>query len=88
MTNTPLIRAARALVLKESGTDSFDALSDELQEQVIESVKAVMEALREPDPVMAQAGAEIVRKAHSEDGHTAFEGDAANVWRAMIDAVD
>jgi hypothetical protein len=84
---TPLARAARALVLKESGTDSFDALEPELQEQVIESVKAVVEALREPDPVMAQAGAEIVRNVHGENGHAAFEGDAANVWRAMIDAV-
>jgi hypothetical protein len=87
MTNTPLIRAARALVLKESGADSFDDLEPELQEQVIESVKTVLEALREPDPVMTHAGAEIVRKAHSEEGHIEFEGDAANVWRAMIDAV-
>jgi hypothetical protein len=51
-------------------------------------VRAVVQALREPDSVMTHAGAEIVRKAHSEDGHAAFEGDAANVWRVMIDVVD
>jgi hypothetical protein len=84
---TPLARAARALVLQESGTDSFDALEPELQEQVIESVKAVVMALREPDPVMNHAGAQIVRSVHSDEAHEAFEGDAANVWRAMIDAV-
>jgi hypothetical protein len=84
---TPINRAARALVLQESGVDDFDGLSPELQAQVIESVKAVLMAVREPDPVMTHAGADFIRKAHSEDGHANFDGDAANAWRAMIDAV-
>jgi hypothetical protein len=56
-------------------------------ESFLPNAHAALAALREPDPVMTNAGAEIVRKAHGEDGHAAFEGDAANVWRAMIDAV-
>jgi hypothetical protein len=44
-------------------------------------------ALREPDRVMTHAGAHFIRKAHSEESHANFDGDAANAWRAMIDAV-
>jgi hypothetical protein len=68
-------RAARALVLKESGTDSFDDLAPELQEQATESVKAVVEALREPSEAMALAARDNVTLQ-----------DPASVWPAMIDA--
>jgi len=73
MTDTPLMRAARALVLKESGTDSFDGLEPELQEQVIESVKVVLEAVREPSEAMRAAASRIP---HARD---------AEIFQAMID---
>lgn len=74
---TPLRKAARALVLKESGTDSFDALSEELQEQVIESVKAVLEAMRSPSDAMLSAGSDASME-------PPFVAEYA--WQAMIDA--
>jgi hypothetical protein len=74
---SPLAKAARALVLKESGTDSFDALEPELQEQVIESVKAVLEAVRSPSDAMLEAGVDGA-------GNSAFEVE--NAWQAIIDA--
>jgi hypothetical protein len=76
---TPLARAARALVLKESGTDSFDALEPELQEQVIESVKAVLEAIREPSDAMLDAGDHLI----------VLRGEGVqpiSVYHTMIDA--
>ena len=83
---TPLEKAARAMVKVESGEDCYDALDEAQQQAATEAFKAGLLAMRDPDPVMAAAGAQVVRKVHSEDGHEAFEGDAANVWRAMIDA--
>lgn len=72
---TPLRKAARAKVLIESGSDDFDALSEELQEQVIESVKAVLMAIREPSEAMVMAG----------DEQPVLDGSDKR-WRAMIDA--
>lgn len=83
---TLINRAARALCVKESGTDCFDSLDEPAQHNLMERVRVVLEAAREPDGLMEEAGAEIVRYVHSEESEAAFEDDAANVWRAMLDA--
>lgn len=82
---TPLHRAARALVLNK-GETCFDALSPELRERAIESVKIVLEAIREPSEAMHDA-------AHSSDAlsWTAAPGEGIDsvhwdvAWQAMID---
>lgn len=80
---TPIQRAARALVLQESGTDSFDGLSDELQAQVIESVKAVAEAFRDgKDP--SEIATQVVPQYISRHHH--FDGIYARRWEAAYDA--
>jgi len=43
MTDTPLIRAARALMLSQSGVDDFDALDPEMQAGLLDDVRAVLE---------------------------------------------
>jgi hypothetical protein len=84
---TPLHRAARALVLKESGSDGFDAMAPELQERAIESVKAVLQAIREPSEGMhdaAQTSEALSWTAAPGEGLDAVHWDFA--WQAMIDA--
>ena len=84
---TPIERAARALAIAESGVDEWNQLDDDFQEAFKDSVRAVLKALREPDGLMKHVGAHVVRNVHSEESEAEFEGDAAMVWRRMIDAV-
>jgi len=56
MTDTPLHRAARALMKSQSGVDDFDALDDEMQAGLIEDVKAVLDELFEPSDQMILVG--------------------------------
>lgn len=86
MTNPRLQRAAKALMRCRSGIDDLEGLDDELQAQLMDEARAVLEEFREPDRMMTEAGAEIVRNVHSEESGAAFEDDAANVWRVMIEA--
>jgi hypothetical protein len=51
-----------------------------------ENARAAIAALREPDDLMVQAGAEIVRHIGAAESDEAFLNDAANTWRLMIDA--
>jgi hypothetical protein len=69
---TPLMRAARALALKESGTASLDALKPELQEQVIKSVRRCWRRLG------------IRARRWSWSPNVTLQ-DPASVWPAMID---
>lgn len=48
--------------------------------------RAMLQALRDPTPRMAEGGAMIVRNVHEGESAAAFESDAANVWRYMVDA--
>jgi hypothetical protein len=41
---TPIERAARALALKQSGVDEWDALDEAFQQQLIETARAVIDA--------------------------------------------
>ncbi|RVT93074.1 hypothetical protein [Sphingomonas crocodyli] len=45
-----------------------------------------MEAMREPTDGMKEAGAEVTRYIGTNEAIDAYEGDAANVWRLMVDA--
>lgn len=85
MADTPMVRAARALVLSQSGSDDFDRLDGNTQANVIENVRAVVQALREPTDEMAGAGAEIIAAVGPDESVVAHQSDARNVWRFMID---
>lgn len=71
---TPVERAARALALSQSGVDCFDDLEPEAQANAIETVRAVLQAIREPNVAMVDAGWAVQDNSMTE------------VWQAMIDA--
>jgi hypothetical protein len=84
---TPIQRAARALVLKESGVSDFSGLSPEAREQALERVKVVLEALRDPSDAMydaAQTSDALAWMAAPGEGLDEVHWDVA--WQAMIDA--
>jgi len=47
----------------------------------------ILNALREPDEAMAEAGAEIIRNVGPSESDSAYANDAVNTWRFMIDAL-
>jgi hypothetical protein len=47
----------------------------------------MIDALRDPDERMTEAGAEIVRNVSRAESREAYRSDAANTWRFMIDAL-
>lgn len=79
-------RAAQALALAQDGVD-WDHLAPETQARFRENVRLVLNALREPDEAMAEAGAEIIRNVGPSESDTAHASDAVNTWRFMIDAL-
>lgn len=83
---SPIERAARALSRHERGTDCYDGLDEAQQQTLQESVMVVMQSFQQPDRMMTEAGAQIVRNVHREESGAAFEDDAANIWRAMFGA--
>jgi hypothetical protein len=56
------------------------------QVDVAAVVHAVLQAIREPDEEMSEAGAEIIRNVGRDEAAEAYQGDAVNTWRYMIDA--
>ena len=75
MTDTPLRRAARALMKSQSGADDFDALDPEMQSGLLDDVRAVLQAVWEPSDAMIAAAQDTVTINHPAD-----------VWPAMVDA--
>lgn len=94
MTDTPLIRAAKALAdaLSEHGIPTH--LEDDGRLVILQScecaefvkaaplVRAVLEAVREPSEAVADAGMDLL----TERGCNPLTGDAEAVWQAMINA--
>ncbi|HEX7873153.1 MAG TPA: hypothetical protein VF475_09595 [Sphingobium sp.] len=50
-----------------------------------DAARAMIASLREPTVEMRQAGAEIVRTVNPAETLDAFESDAANIWRIMVE---
>ena len=48
--------------------------------------RAVLEAIREPDAFMAEAGANIARHIGPDESQEAIESEVRNIWRVMVDA--
>ena len=79
---TPIERAARALC----GLNGHPGDKSSWQSYVPQ-VCAVLEAIHEPSASMREAGAEVIRYVSPDEVALSHEGDAANVWRFMIDAM-
>jgi hypothetical protein len=84
---TMLDTAARALATARSGIDGYDALDEELKADLRQEVRDVLRSLRDPTNHVTSAGAEIIRTVRQGESDEAFQSDAANTWRFMIDAV-
>ncbi|HEX7852482.1 MAG TPA: hypothetical protein VF503_02185 [Sphingobium sp.] len=83
----PIERAAKAMYdAVQPDWDWKDPDAELLRRIYRESARAVIAALREPDELMIQAGAEIVRHIGPDESDEAFLNDAANTWRLMVDA--
>lgn len=59
MTDTPLIRAAHALALSDSGEDCYDSLDDAMQLKLQESARAVLASQWMPIETAPMDGSEI-----------------------------
>lgn len=79
-------KAARALAHSQ-GCDDWDGLTPEAQARFGRAVRAVLDALRDPDEVMAEAGAEIIRNVGPAESKAAHLSDAVNTWRFMMDTL-
>lgn len=81
-----LERAARALCTQAGNPENTQFEGRPMWQSYLPEARAVLEAIREPDERMKEAGAEIVKFAVDGQGEEAREQDAANVWRFMIAA--
>lgn len=80
-------RAARAVAALEGGSKVWETLDATARDHLKDHVRSILNAIREPDLSMMEAGAEIVRHVGPHESDEAHLGDAANVWRLMIDVL-
>lgn len=81
----PIEQAARKLC-RLQGEDDEDISSGAARwTAYLPHVRAVVDALHEPSLSMKEAGSEIIRYVAAEESDLAYQSDAANVWRFMVD---
>jgi hypothetical protein len=81
---TMLKRAARALHASESaGEQAWDDLDVITRSAFKRDAAAVIEAIREPDEAVIDAGDEIIGACHGQQE----PADAVDVWAVMIDTI-
>ena len=79
----PLIeRAARSLAKAEHGTDDWNTLTPQDREQLKETAREVVKALRVPTPGMCLAGEHLLKK---DRGLTVSISDVHDTWQNMVD---
>ncbi len=84
---TPIERAAQAMhasAQPEWPWDDPDCAP--LRKIYRDAARAMIAALREPSDEMNEAGAEITSNVGQSESRYAYQDDAANTWRSMIDA--
>ena len=84
---TPIERAARALSKLNGHPDEGERQGKPLWRGYLPQVYAVLEAIHEPSLRMTEAGATIIRYVGPDESPSSYQGDAANAWRFMIDAM-
>lgn len=82
MTDTPLTRGVRALMLSQSGVDDFEVLDVAMQEGLLDGVRAVLAANRKPDDAMIATGKAALLQSHGRS----TDIDLIVIWERMIDA--
>ncbi|MET0363219.1 MAG: hypothetical protein ABW169_01075 [Sphingobium sp.] len=83
---TPIERAAQAMHASAQPEWQWDEPDCEpLRKIYRDAARAMIASLREPTDAMRQAGAEIVSAVNPAENQEAFESDAANIWRFMIE---
>lgn len=80
-------RAARALCRLDGQAEEEEFGHKPRWQSYLPQVRVVLNAIYEPSPQMAEAGAEVIRYVNRDELVSGFEGDAANVWRYMIDSI-
>lgn len=78
MAQTPFTQIAQVLAQADGG--------GAVAARHLDLAKAILQALREPSAAMTVSGAEVIRNVRETESEAAFESDAANTWRFMIDA--
>ncbi|WP_236575251.1 MULTISPECIES: hypothetical protein [unclassified Sphingobium] len=84
---TPLERAARALCKLDGHAEDGEREGKPLWRSYLPQAQAVLDAIQEPSLHMTEAGAAVIRYVGPEESQSGYQGDAANVWRFMIDAM-
>jgi len=82
MTDAPLDRAARALMKSQSGVDGLESLPNELQEGLLNDVRATLLATRKPSEAMIRAALTV----ELPGNHQLAELEAVLIWERMVDA--
>lgn len=80
-------RAARALCRLDGRPEDEEFGGKPRWQSYLPQVRIVLNSIHEPSPQMAEAGAEVIRYVNPGELASGFEGDAANVWRYMIDSM-
>ncbi len=84
---TPIERAAQAMhASAQPEWEWIDPDCEPLRKIYRDAARAMIASLREADDRMREAGAEIVRNVGSAESEEAYESDAADIWRFMIEA--
>jgi hypothetical protein len=81
----PVERVARAMAEYHRGKENVLAGQGSWK-TYLPLVSLVLDALHEPNDRMNAAGGQVIRHVEKCESAEAFEQDAANVWRLMIDA--
>lgn len=83
----PIEKAARALCRAQGDDEDGPSVGAPRWMVYLPQVMAVIDAVHEPDQRMQEAGSEIIRHVGREESEDGYQGDAANVWRFMMDAL-
>jgi len=84
---TPIERAAKAMhssAQPEWQWDDPDCAP--LRKIYRDAARAMLQALHDPSEEMRMAGAEVVSRVSPQESDDAYQQDAADTWRFMIDA--
>jgi hypothetical protein len=87
MIETPLLRAARALMKAHSDVDDLESLDADTRASLLEDARAVLTAVRTPSAPMFRAADEAyANRADATSNVVLFDEDYTTIFTAMIDA--
>lgn len=84
---SPIEKAARSLCRAHDEDEEDISIGAPRWTAYLPQVMMVIDALHEPSLPMMEAGSEIIRYVGDAESDDGYRGDAANVWRFMIDVL-